>query len=111
MCIRDSLYGHDDIDTFALGYLASFPDAVLSIESARVNREPEQPVRIAVRWSLAGSHSGYGHFGEPTGAPIYVMAMSHFNLTRNKVTAEYLVTDEVSIWKQIFAHVANRRTV
>ena len=68
-------------------------------------------MRIAVRWSLAGSHSGYGHFGEPTGAPIYVMAMSHFNLTRNKVTAEYLVTDEVSIWKQILAHDANRRSV
>ena len=36
------------------------------------------------------------------------MAMSHFNLTRNKVTAESLVTDEVSIWKQILAHVASR---
>ena len=36
------------------------------------------------------------------------MAMSHFNLTRNKVTAEYLVTEEVSIWKQILAHVANQ---
>ena len=103
----DVLYGHVDIDTFVLGYLASFPDAVLTIESAHVNREPEQPVRVAVRWSLAGSHSGYGHFGEPTGAPIYVMAMSHFNLTRNKVTAEYLVTDEVSILKQILAPVAS----
>ena len=36
------------------------------------------------------------------------MAMSHFNLTRNKVTAEYLVTDEVSICKQILAHDASR---
>ena len=106
----DVLYGHGDIDTFVLGYLASFPDAVLTIESAHVNREPEQPVRIAVRWSLAGSHSGFGHFGEPTGAPIYVMAMSHFNLTRNKVSAEYLVTDEVSIWNQILAHVASRQS-
>ena len=36
------------------------------------------------------------------------MAMSHFNLTRNKVTAEYLVTVEVSIWKQILAHDESR---
>ena len=36
------------------------------------------------------------------------MAMSHFNLTRNKVTVEYLVTDEVSICKQILAHDASR---
>ncbi|MEO7954830.1 MAG: ester cyclase [Polaromonas sp.] len=107
----DVLYGHADIDTFVLGYLASFPDAVLKIETARVNRDPEQPVRVAVRWSLTGTHSGYGHFGEPTGAPVYVMAISHFNLTCNKVTADYMVTDEVSIWKQIQAHVAKRAPV
>ncbi|MFT4064081.1 ester cyclase [Paraburkholderia sp.] len=104
----DVLYGHSDIDTFALGYLASFPDAALKIESARVNRDPEQPVRVAVRWSLTGTHSGFGHFGEPTGAPVYVMGMSHVNMTGNKVMAEYMVTDEVSIWKQIFAHVESR---
>lgn len=95
------LYGHGDIDTFVLSYLASFPDAQFKIESAHVNRENEQPVRVALRWSLAGTHSGFGHFGEPSGKPVYVMGMSHFNLTGRRVIAEYLVTDEVSIWKQI----------
>ncbi len=104
----DVLYGHGDIDTFALGYLASFPDAAFNIETARINRDPEQPLRIAVRWSLTGTHSGFGHFGEPTGAPVYVMGMSHFNMTGGRVAAEYMVTDEVSIWKQIFAHVESR---
>lgn len=104
----DVLYGHGDIDTFVLGYLASFPDAAFKIESARVNRDPEQPVRIALRWSLTGTHSGFGHFGEPTGAPVYVMGMSHLNVTRGRVAAEYLVTDEVSIWKQIYAYVESR---
>jgi hypothetical protein len=33
------------------------------------------------------------------------MGMSHANLTNNKVMAEFFVTDEVSIWKQIFAHI------
>ena len=86
------------------------PDAMLNVESARVNREPEQPVRVAVHRLLAGSHSGYGHFGEPTGAPIHAMAMSHINLTRNHVTAEYLVAGDASIWKQIRAHVASRNS-
>ncbi|HZZ02692.1 ester cyclase [Paraburkholderia sp.] len=104
----DVLYGHGDIDTFALGYLASFPDAVLKIETARVNRDPEQPVRVAIRWSLTGTHSGFGHFGEPTGAPVYVMGMSHVNMTGNQVMTEYMVTDEVSIWKQIFAHIESK---
>ena len=102
------LYGHGDIDTFALAYLASFPDAAFRIESARINRDPEQPLRIAMRWSLTGMHSGFGHFGEPTGAAVYVMGMSHFNVTGGRVRAEYMVTDEVAIWKQIFAHVESR---
>jgi hypothetical protein len=101
----DVLYGHTDIDTFVLGYLASFPDAQFKVEAARVNRDPEQPVRVALRWSLTGTHSGFGHFGEPTGAPVYVMGMAHMNVTQGKVMAEYLVTDEVSIWKQIYAHI------
>ena len=102
------LYGHGDIDTFVLGYLASFPDAVYKVESARINREPEQPARIALRWSLTGTHSGFGHFGEPTGAPVYIMGMSHLNLTAGRITAEYMVTDEVTVWKQIYAHTESR---
>jgi hypothetical protein len=73
-----------------------------------VNRESEQPLRVAVRWSLTGTHSGFGHFGEPTGATVYVMGMTHANMTGNKVMTEYFVTDEVSIWKQIFAHTESR---
>ncbi len=101
-------YGHTDIDTFVLGYLASLPDAVYKVESARVNRDPEQPARLALRWSLTGTHCGFGHFGEPTGAPVYVMGMSHLNVTQGRVMTEYMVTDEVSIWKQIYAHIESR---
>ena len=100
------LYGHGDIDNFVVGYLASFPDATYQVESAQANRDPEQPVRIALRWSLTGTHSGFGHFGEPTGAPIYVMGMSHLQVTQGRVMVEYMVTDEVSVWKQILAYAS-----
>jgi hypothetical protein len=95
------LYGHGDIDQFVISYLASFPDAAFKVESAHINRDPEQAVRVALRWSLTGTHSGFGHFGEPTGKPVYVMGLSHFNLTGHRVMAEYMATDEVSIWKQL----------
>ena len=96
--------GHADIDTFVLGYLASFPDAAFTVHSARINREPERPARIALRWSLSGTHAGYGHFGAPTGAAVYIMGMSHLDVTQGRVMAEYLVTDEVAVWQQIHAH-------
>ncbi len=97
-------YGHGDIDRFYLGYLASIPDAVLTIDSALINRDPGRPIRIALRWSLRGTHAGFGHFGEPTGAPLYVMGLSQAHVVDNRVVSEWVLTDEVSIWKQIYAH-------
>ncbi len=97
-------YGHVDIDRFYLGYLASFPDAAFSVESATVNRDLGQAVRVALRWSLRGTHTGFGHFGPPTGASIYVMGLSHAHVVEGRIAAEWLLTDEVAIWKQILAH-------
>lgn len=57
-----ALHGHDEIDRFVIGYLACFPDARFTVESAVVNRDPERPVRVALRWSLAGQHTSFGHF-------------------------------------------------
>jgi hypothetical protein len=100
----ENRYGHGDIDRFYIGYLASFPDGEFSIQSAIVNNDPGQPERIALRWSFRGTHSGFGHFGEPTGAPVYVMGFSHAQFVGGRIVAEWILTDEVSIWKQIHAH-------
>ena len=105
----ESFSGHGDIDRFIVGYLASFPDATLTVHNAIVNRDPEQPIRVAARWSLSGHHLGFGHFGEPSGAPIYVLGMSHAYITEGRVRTEYLLTDEVSIWKQIYAQRHRKR--
>jgi hypothetical protein len=100
--------GHMDIDRFYLGYLASFPDAAFTVQSAIINRDPGQPTRIALRWAIRGTHAGFGHFGPPTGAPVYVMGFSHACMVHGRVTHEWMVTDEVSVWKQIIAHTESR---
>ena len=100
----ETLYGHVDIDRFYLGYLAAFPDAVFTVESATVNQDPGRPTRIALRWSLRATHAGFGHFGAPTGAPVFVMGLSHAEIVDGQVRYEWVVTDEVAIWKQIIAH-------
>ena len=104
----EDFHGHDDIDRFYLGYLASFPDAVFTVESATANHDAGQAPRVALRWSLRGTHSGFGHFGEPTGAPVYVMGLSHAQVVGGRIQQEWLVTDEVVIWKQIEAHLESR---
>ena len=75
-------------------------------ERHRQSRSGPARPRCAMRWALRGTHSGFGHFGEPTGAAVYVMGLSHAHLVDGRITQEWIVTDEVSIWKQIFAHAA-----
>jgi predicted ester cyclase len=104
----ETLYGHSEFDRFVIGYLSSFPDARFAFESSIVNRDPGRAVRVATRWSLRGTHSGFGHFGEPSAAPVYIMGLSHAEIVDGRVRYEWNVTDEVSIWKQIYAHLESR---
>ena len=104
----DIFCGHGDIDRFYLGYLASFPDAVFTLESAIVNRDAGRSVRVALRWSLDATHAGFGHFGAPSGARVYVMGLSHAHIVDGRVTLEWMAVDEVAIWKQIIAHDEGR---
>jgi predicted ester cyclase len=99
----DTADGWGEIDRFVVGLLASLPDARLTIHGAVVNREPEKPVRVALRWSLDGRHTGWGRWGEPTGAALHIMGLSHLHMTQGRITAEWFLIDEVSIWKQILA--------
>ena len=100
----EALNGHDDIDRFVISYLAAFPDAAFSVDHLIVNRDPGQPVRIALRWSITATHSGWGRFGEPGGAPIYIMGMTHAHIIDGRIAMEWIQIDEVTIWKQIMAH-------
>lgn len=100
----EALNGHDDIDRFVISYLAAFPDAAFTVDHLIVNRDPGQPVRIALRWSITATHSGWGRFGEPGGAPIYIMGMTHAHIIDGRIAMEWIQIDEVTIWKQIMAH-------
>lgn len=100
------LSGHADIDRFVISYLASFPDAALTVDHLIVNRDPGQPVRLALRWSINATHAGWGRFGRPTGAPVYILGMTHAYMVDGRITIEWIAIDEVAIWKQILAHQA-----
>lgn len=101
----DTISGHAEMDRFVLGYLASFPDAEFRIEQLIANRGDGQAVlRLAMRWSLTATHCGWGRFGMPSGAPVYVMGFTHSHLSGGRVASEWIVADEVSVWKQIVAH-------
>ena len=59
------------------------------------------PPRAALRWSLRGRHDGWGRFGPPTGADVYLMGLSHAEFGPWGLRREYVVYDQVAVWKQI----------
>lgn len=106
--------GHSfvDVDRFWMGLRAAFPDARFEIHHVIGRDDPMMPPRAALRWSLHGKHSGWGRFGTPTGAEVYVLGMTHaefgpFGRQGASVRREYTLFDETAIWKQILLHTGD----
>ncbi len=92
-------------DRFWLGLRSSFPSATFTIHHQIGREDPLLSPRAALRWSLHGSHDGWGAFGAPTGADVYVMGISHAEYGPRGLRREWIVIDETAIWKQILMHL------
>ncbi|MCC5984822.1 MAG: ester cyclase [Rhodobacteraceae bacterium] len=104
---------HDGAERFWMGLRAAFPSAAFTIHHTIGRADPMLPPRAALRWSLDGTHDGWGAFGAPTGARVHVMGATHaefgpwggldgrhgWGLRR-----EHTLFDETAIWKQIVLH-------
>ena len=98
--------GWHEVDKFWIGLRSSFPAAKFSIEHQIGRQDENMPPRAALRWILEGKHDGWGVFGKPTGADVYIMGMAHVEYGAlvtgiPKIRKEYVLYDEVAIWKQI----------
>ena len=97
-------HSHDAADQMWMELRASFPDAQFTIHHQIGRDDAGMSPRAAIRWSLEGTHSGWGSFGRPTGAHIYVMGICHAEFGPWGLRREYVVFDETAIWKQILIH-------
>ncbi len=89
------------VDRFWMGLRASFPNATFSIDHQIGRDDDMMPPRAAIRWSLTGKHDGWGVFGAPTGAEVYVLGISHAEFGPWGLRREFTLFDETSVWKQI----------
>lgn len=97
-------YGHSRTADFLTQILASIPDGRFEPHHVIVKQDAEQPTRVAMRWSYGGTHSGHGRYGQPTGCPLTILGISHFELRNGKIMNEWLVMDETAVYAQIAAH-------
>ena len=69
-------HGREAADRFWLGLRSSFPSAEFRIEHHIGRSDENMPQRAALRWSLHGRHDGWGAFGAPTDADVYIMGIA-----------------------------------
>ena len=102
-------HGRDPVDRFWMGLRAAFPSGDFTIHHRIGRHDPLMPPRAALRWSLWGRHDGWGAFGAPSGAQVYVLGISHaefgsLGAAEPTLRREFTLYDETAIWKQIALH-------
>jgi predicted ester cyclase len=96
--------GWEAADAFWIRLRSAFPSAEFRIEHRIGRDDPLMPPRAALRWSLWGKHDGFGAFGPPTGANVYVLGISHAEFGPRGLRREWVLYDETAIWTQIAQH-------
>ena len=104
-------HGPDAADKFWMSLRAAFPNATFTIDHQIGRDDPHMCPRAAVRWSLHGKHEGWGGFGQPTGAEVYIVGITHAEFGQvgtdsPRLRREYTLFDETSVWKQILLQAA-----
>ncbi len=98
-----SFKGVGEFQTYVLSLLSPFPDLSIHLDHFCHVGDERAGYRVATRWSMRGTHTGYGMYGEPTGNPIRLMGFSHHVIKDGRIESESTVFDEFVLLKQIFA--------
>jgi len=94
-------HGWDAADRFWMGLRSAFPNATFTVHHQIGRNDAGLSPRSALRWSLDGVHDGWGAFGAPTGAQVHIMGLSHAEFGPHGLRREWVLFDEVAVWKQI----------
>ena len=100
---RRSFKGINDLQTYFLSLLSPFPDLSLTADHFCAVGDADAGYRTATRWTLRGTHTGYGVYGEPTGKPIRIIGVSHHVIQDERIASEWTVFDEFALLRQIYA--------
>ena len=77
-------------------------DTKFTIEHIGYLDEPNKNPRASIRWFLEGVHSMDSEdYGKKTNSKLFFMGINHVELNQDGEIREWVLFDEVAIWKQI----------
>jgi len=95
------LYGPDQIRPVLENLMGALSELKFTIDHVADIPYLGDAKDVAVRWSLAGKHTGESDYGAPTHADIYLLGISHFRLMRGRIREEVTIWDDVALRRMI----------
>ena len=95
-------HGREDISKFWNSLKDIFTDIKFTIEHVGYLDESNKNPRASIRWFLEGFHSNDSEdYGKKTNSKLFIMGINHVELNQDGIIREWVLFDEVAIWKQI----------
>lgn len=95
-------HGREDVAKFWNSLKSIFTEIKFTIEHVGYLDEPIKNPRASIRWFLEGIHSNDSDdYGKKTNSKLFIMGINHVELNKDGIIREWVLFDEVAIWKQI----------
>lgn len=95
-------YGRGNYQSFLLSILAMFPDLAFQIDDLYWMGNEQDGYLTAMRWSITGTHRGWGIYGVPTKRPIHMWGITQHHIRQGIIVEEWMLFNEFELMQQIF---------
>ncbi len=97
----NQLYSRDALIAAIVDMHAAFPDLEFSIDGIAADNQEEHGLRACIRWTMRGTHLGFGKAGAPTGNRMMLTGASIYHLENTTITEIWNVADNGSLMNQL----------
>ncbi len=91
------LYGRGELKAFVLSLMASFPDLLHSVDDLYFMGNKRDGYLASLRWSVVGTHRGWGLYGRPTGRPARMWGISQYRIIDDQIVDEWTLFNEFEL--------------
>ena len=95
-------YGIGDVQNFVLSLLSAFPDLAFTVDDLYWMGNDAEGYAVATRWSILGTHTGPGIYGEPTGRRVAMWGITQHVIRSGKIVEEWTTWNEFDVMQQLF---------
>ncbi|MDQ2739192.1 MAG: ester cyclase [Actinomycetota bacterium] len=93
--------GLGDYKAYLLSILAMFPDLAYEVDDLSWMGNDADGYVTAIRWSITGTHLGHGPYGPPTGRPVHMWGITHYQIRDGIILEEWTVSNEFDTLVQL----------